>query len=121
MTTFFFVMSIFLFWILTIFLIMKLKTQLFFQRAYIDVKGDYAHQFLNVKYIHPKIDVQLFSNLPYKDEQGVPKDLTITRISLSFFQVLLNSNRHREGHEVLDYLVDIAKKLKVEVAAKGFY
>jgi hypothetical protein len=109
------------FWFLSILLVAKIKIQLFFQRAYIDIKGDSVDKILNLKYRYPKITVQLFKDLPVVDKEGNTSYLNITRISKEFFSVYLNSNRPSHISETMDYLLSIAKVLNLEVASKGYY
>jgi len=109
------------FWMVTLLCVAKMKSQLFFQRAYIDIEGDHVHQIINLKYRHPKIDVQLFSDLPITDKDGNTRYLTITRISKAFVAVYLNNNRLSHISETLEYLIAIAKVLKLEIKAKGYY
>jgi hypothetical protein len=109
------------FWVLTILAVFKMKAQIFFQRAYIDIKGDFVDQILNLRYKHPKINAQLFKDLPVTNKNGDTHYLTITRVSKAFVTVYLNSNRQSHISETLDYLLSLAKELNLEVANKGYY
>jgi hypothetical protein len=113
--------SINIFWVLVILTLARMKTQLFFQRAYIDIKGDSVDKFLNLKYKHSKIAVQLFKDLPVVDKEGNTSYLTITRISKEFLTVYLSNNRQCYISETMEYLLSLAKELNLEVTCKGYY
>jgi hypothetical protein len=108
-------------WVLSLLLILKMKTQVFFQRAYIDIEGDFVHQFLNMKYLYYKLDVQLFNDISYIDQKGETQKLTITRVSKTFVQTYLNRGQTNSVSNTLETLITIAEKLNLEVKGKGYY
>lgn len=104
---------------------MYAKQQVFFQRAYVDVNGDYSDAIINIfkyDYEYKHVCINLVPGFIIKDKEG-KESMTpsFVRVSRMFFKTYLSGKERNEPNETVCYLRKKLEQAGIHVSNFGYY
>lgn len=112
--------------LLGLFVSLQMKTQIWFQRAYVIIEGDFADQLIQIFKLCPaskddKVDIDLVMGFMWKDKEGKDQYFpNYTRVTKKFFQMYVDGKKESDKSGTLQYLIKKIETADLKVHSKGY-